>query len=239
MTMSRAVNSGIGALVFAGSTMVFGALTSAHAVTTTTVLDQTLNLSQCEGSGYCGSAGTNYGTIELDVTDTGSTSHETATITVTLNSHGGELADPADATVAFDLLGTSIGNISASSNDYFSSWSAVTGPTEVDAGEDNAPGEGFGTFAYGVTCYNYFGGTCGNTVTITLTGSNLGFGSNGNGLFAAIDTQEEDPAQGAVAALTPTPLPGAFVLFGSVLFGGLGTAKWRSRKSRGSTSALA
>ena len=43
------------------------------------------------------------------------------------------------------------------------------------------------------------------------------------------------------AASTKTftmPLPGAFALFGSVLFGGIGIAKWRKRRDRGPVSVI-
>ena len=43
------------------------------------------------------------------------------------------------------------------------------------------------------------------------------------------------------AASTKTltmPLPGAFALFGSVLFGGIGVAKWRKRRDRGPVSVI-
>ncbi len=43
------------------------------------------------------------------------------------------------------------------------------------------------------------------------------------------------------AASTKTftmPLPGAFALFGSVLFGGIGIAKWRKRRDRGPVSII-
>lgn len=36
-----------------------------------------------------------------------------------------------------------------------------------------------------------------------------------------------------------TPLPGAFGLFGSVLFGGLGVSRWRKRRARGPVSVMA
>lgn len=49
------------------------------------------------------------------------------------------------------------------------------------------------------------------------------------------------PSHSKATASTKTftmPLPGAFALFGSVLFGGIGVAKWRKRRDRGPVSVI-
>ena len=230
--MSNLSKLGFNALV-ACAALSFAGMESARAASVD--ISDTFNLSQCEGATYCG-ANTNWGTAALQITGS-NTSHETVTITVTLNTAGGVLADPQDATIAFDLTGNvNPGGITASSNDPWdiypivAGWYGVFGPTEVDADEPNQPGQGFGQFNYGVTCYDDITGTCVTTATITLTGSNLGLGSNSNGLFLAIDTQVGDPAQGAVAALAATPLPGTLPLFASAM-GVLFLGFWTRRRS--------
>jgi hypothetical protein len=44
---------------------------------------------------------------------------------------------------------------------------------------------------------------------------------------------------GAIFSFNGTPLPGAFLLFGTVLAGGLGVSSWRKRRERGPVSVMA
>jgi hypothetical protein len=97
------------------------------------------------------------------------------------------------------------------------------------------------------------GGNCGTTATVTILGSGLvadSFTLNGFTILAGADltcvpngtnvcTNVTGFNTGAVGAtLTATPLPGAALLFGSVLFGGLGVSNWRKRRSGGSTTSV-
>jgi len=42
-----------------------------------------------------------------------------------------------------------------------------------------------------------------------------------------------------VSLTAATPLPGAFMMFGTVLAGGLGVSGWRKRRQRGPASSIA
>jgi hypothetical protein len=120
--------------------------------------------------------------------------------------------------------------------------------------------DGAGTFTNGVLCGSTLSGnTCGTYLQLLVTGSNLATalstGANGS-FFSAVEISNTFSATqstcttdggtynggtctvtGVVGDSVATPLPSAFVLFGSVLFGGLGLSKWRSR--RGPVSVMA
>lgn len=64
----------------------------------------------------------------------------------------------------------------------------------------------------------------GVTASTAVTGATFSFGT---------------VAGNDVPGVSSTPLPGAFALFGSVLFGGLGVSRWRKRRARGPVSVIA
>lgn len=202
------------------------------------------------GSGYCslGSTG-NYGSVT--VTGLGT---NTADIFYTLSV--GTIADPADASVVFDIIGATGATVLNNSNtsDYngwltgffpFYTQDAYIGSQGIDADEGSPA---FGTFTGGASCQDFNG--CGTKVEIQVTGTNLQLG-NTNGYFAAIDTQNQVQQQcdgdfncfdfsqtvnGAVAeAVSTTPLPGALPLFGTVI--GAGFLGFRRRRKEVAAAA--
>ena len=234
--------------------MVVATATSACLITAgraDTITSYNLNAAQCSGTGCGEVSGFNFGTVVVDINSTGTS----ATITYDLTT--GLFHDPSiDATAAFSMTGvTSPVSVSTDSTGtppagtpY--SWSNVTGGA---VGMDGA-----GTFTNGVLCTSSVAGnTCGTELVLTVTGANLATalssGANG-GYFAAIDISNTISGLSQTTCTTDggsyngngtctftgviaTPLPSALALFGSVLFGGLGLSKWRSR--RGPVSVMA
>jgi|SRR5271166_4900977 len=206
----------MGALALASGAILLSGFGGARA---DTIINYNLPLANCLGSAYCASA-TNFGTVVVDI----NTLKTSATITYTLTTgliDDGILNDP-DAT--FSMTGAS--SWSAVSNDSSVTWSNVSNGTMDPLGfnlNGADPGSAFGSFAQGVVCSNIVLGTCGNVLTVTVLGTNLGVTTNSNGYFAAIDTVLAiDPLtspDGAVAT-SATPLPGALPLFGTVLGAG-------------------
>jgi hypothetical protein len=107
-------------------------------------------------------------------------------------------------------------------------------------------GDGTGPFNFGISCSPACaGGSSGphfKEITFTITNTTLAAleVSNGITIFAS------DVAVGGVSANTgpidaavATPLPSAFMLFGTVLASGLGLSGWRKRRQRGPVSVLA
>ncbi len=225
--MSRLTNIGFGVLVLASSALVLAGLDTARA--------DTLN---CQSSnGYCslGSNG-NYGSVTV-------TGLGTNTVDITYSLSVGDIADPADASVVFDITGATGATVLNNSNtsDYFGwtffgSQDAFIGSQQIDADDGNAA---YGIFSGGASCND--GNGCGQKVEIQVTGSHLELGSTG-GYFAAIDTENTvcdrdgwncNTETGAVADATdpsPTPLPGALPLFGTVLGAGFLGFRQRRRK---------
>jgi hypothetical protein len=241
--MSRLANLRLAALGCAIGALMTGGLTGAQAGTVSSTTDY--NLTSCEGSSYCGPAGTNYGTVDVTLSGNSSSNYTSATIVYTLSNSFGFIADPqvGDASATLQLTG----NVNSLSGSGTGSWYPVTSgwpsynleSAQIDHDEGSgAPGYDFGVFSYGLTCFSD-SGTCGDTLTVTVTGSNLGLGLNSNNLFAALDTCDDDRTcgtQGAVAAgLSATPLPGALPLFtgGLSLFGGFGFFRKRKNAAAG------
>lgn len=231
--MARLMKTGLGAVVLATSALLLGGLGGAQA---DTITDYNFTTCVQPSSGYCSSSISSYGTAVVDVNAAGTS----ATITFTLTT--GTIADPADASAAFQMSGTVTG-IAVAAGSSSTDWNTiVTNGTEyIDYGETSGNGQSLGSFSQGLSCNDSSG--CGTVLVLTVTGSGLGVSSNGDGYFAALDTQSGDPNNGAVATGSPisaTPLPGALVLFGSVLFGGLGVSQWRRKRNhRRITSVLA
>lgn len=225
-----------GALVFLSTAMML-ASGAARAATMTC---------QDGGSGYCslGSTG-NYGSVTV-------TGLGTNTVDIFYNLSVGTIADPADASVVFDITGATGATVLNNSNtsDYngwttnsgfplfIQSQDAYIGSQGIDADEGSPA---FGTFTGGASCQDFNG--CGTKVEIQVTGTDLELGNTG-GFFAAIDTQTTGQQcsgegrdyhcynvteNGAVAeALSATPLPGALPLFGTVI--GAGFLGFRRRR---------
>jgi hypothetical protein len=189
------------------------------------------------GSGYCslGSTG-NYGSVTV-------TGLGTSTVDIFYTLSVGTIADPADASVVFDIIGATGATVLDNTNtsDYngwltfnFQTFSfqqdAYIGSQGIDA--DEGP-PAFGTFTGGASCQDSNG--CGTKVEIQVTGTDLQLGNTG-GYFAAIDTQTTGQQcygegrdqkcypvteNGAVAeALSTTPLPAALPLFATVIGAG-------------------
>jgi hypothetical protein len=199
----------------------------------------TLNVGACCGSGPFGTvAGSGFGT-------------NTVTLTVTLNSGFQFISGGQDAVFAFlldesdvTLTATSTGGGTGSGT----GWTSVSGSVHMDGG---------GTFGQG-TEHSGNGGSnpLGNVLTIVLNDATdfinaSDFITNSSGFLFASDISTNcvttpsvscDGSTGIVenGPVAATPLPAAAVLFGSVLFGGLGVSTWRRRRSsRSTTSVLA
>lgn len=227
--MSRLRKTGLGAVVLVGSALLLGSLGGARA---DTIVDY--NLTACfndSGNSYCGSAGTNYGTVVVDINSAGTSA------TITYNLTNGAIADyvsnPQDASATFQMTGVSSFSVT-SSNDVYgtSAWSNISGSggAEIDYGEPGGAGSNLGVFTDGVSCSdNYYG--CGTSLVITVTGTGLAVSTDSAGYFAGLDTQSADPQNGAVGTtLAATPLPGALAMLAPVLGGGFLALRRRRRK---------
>lgn len=203
------------------SAVLLGGLGGAQA---DTIVDYTLSV--CLGSGYCGST-TNFGSVTVDINSAGTSATISYDLTKGLID---DFEEPSDADVTFNMSSSSnvTGWSVTASNDSSASWGKVSnGEIDPDGGSFD-PGSAFGIFAQGVNCSEEFG-TCGSTLTITVTGTDLGVGTNSNGYFAALDTVTGDPSNGAVATtLSTTPIPAALPLFATVI--GAGFLGFRSRR---------
>jgi len=185
--------------------------------------------------GYCslGSNG-NYGSVTV-------TGLGTSTVDITYSLSVGNIADPADASVVFDITGATGATVLNNSNtsDYFGwtsfgSQDAFIGSQQIDASDGSSA---YGTFSGGASCNDFSG--CGQKVEIQVTGTHLELGNTG-GYFAAIDTVNTvcdehgwncSTETGAVADdPVTTPLPGALPLFGTILGAGFLGFRQRRRK---------
>ncbi len=139
----------------------------------------------------------------------------------------------------FNLTGVNTSNLTIGgfSSGLFSQGSTPSGAV------DNV-----GSWGYGINCTSAFlGAQCSSLSSLTFDVSDTSgismadFTANGDNLVFASFIDYPQPDQGYVGALTPsaTPLPGALALFGSVLLGGLGAAKWRKRHNRRAISVMA
>jgi hypothetical protein len=236
--------------------MIVATATSACLITASradTITSYNLNVAQCSGNGCGEPAGYNFGTVVVDI----SSDQTSATITYDLTT--GLFKDPPggiEAGATFDMTGVTGVTVTSYSTPPAGTtytWAPVASPVSMD---------GAGIFTNGLSCTSSSGNTCGTDLVLTVTGSNLATAlstfANG-GFFAAVDiintvTTQTTAANcsssydsgtgmctttftGVVADAVATPLPSALALFGSVLFGGLGLSKWRSR--RGPVSVMA
>lgn len=218
LTMSAGVLA-TGALLMAG---IGGAQAS-------DVID-TYQLTACSNSSgnLCTqSAGSSYGTVSLNLTN--------STITFTLNS-GYLIEDPSsESSLGFNAQSTTSIN-----TPYPFGWSS-TSQTSVDGNTV------FGTYLLDLACTSD-DGNCGTSVTLSLSNLTGGLTANADGYLAELDVcindgegfcdSEELPNNGIVAAgAAATPLPAALPLFGTVLGAGFLGLRRRLRKATGSVAA--
>ncbi len=111
----------------------------------------------------------------------------------------------------------SAGIIGGTYESFFTSWSTVAADSESSLG-----------ICAGSGCSLALGSWDVSEVTISVGGWSTD--------ESHVDTISSISLPGTVTA---TPLPGAFVLFGTVLFGGLGASQWRKGNRARSTSVLA
>lgn len=229
------------ALAMAAATAVSMAMSTVGRADT--IIDYNLNQAQCGGSGCGEPAGTSFGTVHVDIASNGLS----ATITFDLTTGLFHAGSNGLTSAVFDMTGATLW--SGTSSPAFT-WSA-DGPGVME--------DGLGTFAEGVRCTT--GNTsCGDNLVITVSGIALATALSSQNFFAGVDIWNvitDTAAQcsgigtynssagtctitGAVGtSLAATPLPGAFALFGSVLFGGLGVSAWRKRRGRSVASIIA
>jgi hypothetical protein len=187
----------------------------------------TYNLDVCGGGGLC-PGGAVFGTV--DITGGGSTLTYAFDIT-----NGGDLHQAGGNSIDALLMDVS-GTIT---NATFSN-------TSFTFANDTTPnGDGLGTFTNAFTCTDPSGGgnACGQTVTVTFTGSNLAANftlTGGLDIYAGADVTcvatgascSNDPSfqTGAVGATlaAATPLPATLPLFA----GGLGFVGYLTRRRK-------
>jgi hypothetical protein len=164
-------------------------------------------------------------------------------VTVTLNSGYEFINAGQDATVAFNLDKTA--TISSVPTGY----TAVTGN-----GTSSLKMDGQGLFSNGIQLNGSGASTLGGTtlsfVVDNVSLSDFILSTNPPGsvpsLFAAdiitgcTTTNGTTTCSGTTGIVGgATPLPGAFLLFGTVLAGGLGVSRWRKRLQHGPVSVMA
>jgi hypothetical protein len=186
----------------------------------------------CGGSGTCSSVGL-LGTVTVTTATNGSSvTYDFKTIDPSVFWGTGL------TTWLFDVTG----NITSES---ITVTGGDTGNTfAFQSSASNADGLKSGTWQ-GYQCTDSTSGNnCGTEAVITISGSGLAAAFNtigGLNFFAGADMCAGGPSScgftGEVGAVAP--LPGAVVLFGSVLFGGLGMSQWRKRRARGPVSVIA
>jgi hypothetical protein len=211
-------------------------------VASATTLSYSLTLDDC--SGGCGSAP--FGTVTV-------TSISSTEVSVDLTLAAGEVFATGGAgdALLFDISGDPSITITGLTSGFTATSTASGKSTHAD---------GTGTWEYWIDCTSCGSGTSPPTNSgpldfdVTVAGgiTPASFIQNGDSLYFATDIgsgcsgsplgscgNTGDVAAPSITPLSPTPLPGALVLFGTVLFGGLGVSKWRKRRDRGPISALA
>ena len=183
-------------------------------------------------------AGT-YGNVDVETI----TSTE---VSVTLTLTAGEVfaVTGAGDALNFDLTGNP--DITAAISGLTSGFTA----TSTTSGQ-SIHSDGSGHWEYSIDCTSCGNGTSSPTLSgpltfdITLAGgitaasfianddsnhfaADIGVPKNGGGFSTGVVTD----------VLAETPLPGAFMLFGTVLLGGLGASKWRKHCQSGPVSVL-
>ena len=195
--------------------------------------------------------------FDLDVSDP-SAGIGTPTVqgTVTLTQNG---ADEVDIVVAL-TSGVLFVNTGGPHTPFlFNLNSSVAGATVTVTSTNGNPGTfspasgsqsgtPFGTFTDGIDMSGGNGASNGTPGPLDLSvvdasGITISdFVANANSAIFAADLLGTAGGTGTVASegsIATTPLPGAFVLFGTVLFGGLGVSKWRKQRQRGPISVMA
>jgi hypothetical protein len=187
----------------------------------------------CGGSGTCSNVGV-LGTVSVTTAANGSSvTYDFKTSSPTIFWGSGL------NTWLFDVTGTITSeSIAVTGGDAGNTYAFLNPATKTD-------GLGSGWMAYDCTDSSS-GNNCGTEAKITISGSGLAAAFNtvgGLDFFAGADlncngnTACVNFTTGMVGAVAP--LPGAVVLFGSVLFGGLGMSQWRKRRARGPVSVIA
>jgi hypothetical protein len=166
-------------------------------------------------------------------------------VSVTLSSGDLFLNAGQDATFAFNLTSTAFANATVTAP---SGYTAVTG----NLGASNPKTlsmDGQGLLSNGVLSNTHFAGSTLSFVVSGVTTSDFILSTNPPGsvasLFAAdiatgcTTTSGNTTCASTGIVGTATPLPGALLLFGTVLAGGLGVSRWRKQLQRGPVSVMA
>jgi hypothetical protein len=193
------------------------------------------------------------------------TSSTTATITFTSLTNGSGniylMGDGGSVAVNVNATSSTITNITGSNSGTNFTQQVPNGKQQfTSAGAGQL--DGAGNFNQSVDSFDGYTHTS-TTISFTVTGgagtdwtnANQVLVANANGALAGIHifvadctgspcVADGNAATGALATgfgnngLIVTPLPSALVLFGSVLFGGLGVGRWRRHYRRGPVSVM-
>jgi hypothetical protein len=163
------------------------------------------------------------------------------TVTISLVSPLEILNTGLQQTIDFNLLNTPTITATNFTNPLFSLTNSTAGSQHFD---------GFQNFEYAIQLNTSqgAGGEQPSPLSFDISGSGVteaSFLTDGTGAIAFFGVDVINTASGrtgpiaANTLVSSTPLPGAAVLFGSVLFGGLGVSGWRKRRARGAVSVIA
>jgi hypothetical protein len=229
--------------------LALGALLGASIALPSVALADSFTFTSNDCTGGCGiqPGGTNSGTV------TATASGSTLTISVSLTGLDFLAGNGAgiDKSFAFSLAGVNGITISGATAAFSNSDGTQAGGTVMMDGAGT-----FETFGYFVEC-----NTCspsapdGSTLTFNVTATGLtgaqlladlqtSNGGTGTAFFAADVLSTSGSTSGNTGVIDATrtvsgvPLPGALMLFGTVLAGGFGVSGWRKRR-RGPVSVMA
>ena len=187
-----------------------------------------INLTDDHCNGTCGPAGTIFGTVTLIDTAEG--------VDFTISPLNGNMLNTAGN--AFAAFMFSVGKSLDAKSFNITSGSGFA--PVIGLGKQN----GFGNFTYGIKDVPATNVPFAGPLTFTVKGIDFGdfIKSDGNSsVFFAADILGLNGNTGLVGSsvlsiaetsVTQTPIPGAFLLMGTVLAGGGGFAAWRRRRER-------